>query len=70
MPRRAAVEPDAVEHRGEVLRSGESTVLLLAGHALRAPPWSWRTVANATGAAVMAPGSNARIGARRRAAWR
>jgi len=61
-PARTRVDADAIAEAARVLRSGESTVLLLAGVALRAPALEFAgRIANATGARVLAQGANARI---------
>lgn len=57
-----AASPDAVENAARVLRSGEPTLLLLAGKALRAKPLAVAAgIAAKTGARMMAPTSNARV---------
>ena len=54
--------PDAVENTGRVLRSGEPTLLLLAGKALRAEPLAVAAgIVAKTGARMMAQTSNARV---------
>ena len=59
---RAPTSAEAVTNAAKILRSGESTVLLLGGHALRGPNLELAgQIANATGARVMAQGANARI---------
>ncbi|MFT5172007.1 MAG: acetolactate synthase-1/2/3 large subunit [Gammaproteobacteria bacterium] len=59
---RAHVKAEAVATAAEILRSGESTVLLLGGLALRGPSLELAgRIANATGARVMAQGANSRI---------
>jgi len=59
---RAQVGADAVAQAARVLRSGEPTVLLLTGLALRAPALELAgRIAARTGARVMAQGANARI---------
>lgn len=57
-----AASPDMVAHAARILRSGEPAVLLLAGASLRAGPLAQaKRIAEATGARLMAPTSNARI---------
>ena len=55
-------DPHAVEEAARILRSGEPSLLLLAGRALRAGPTADAArIAAATGARLMAPLSNARV---------
>ena len=62
LAQRAHSSPEAISAAAKILRSGESTVLLLGGHALRGPSLELAgKIANATGARVMAQGANARI---------
>jgi acetolactate synthase-1/2/3 large subunit len=59
---RPRVSADAVAEAAAALRSGESTVLLLTGVALRAPCLELAgRIAGATGARVMGAGANVRI---------
>lgn len=59
---RVKVDADAIANAAKVLRSGESTVLLLAGHALRESSLQLAgKIANATGARILAQGANSRI---------
>jgi acetolactate synthase-1/2/3 large subunit len=61
-PARGQVDPEAVADAVQALRSGEPTVLLLSGMALRAPGLELAgRIASATGARVMAQGANPRI---------
>ena len=58
----SSVSPDALELAARALRSGEPTVLFLAGACLRAGALAQaQRIASATGARVMAPSSNARV---------
>jgi acetolactate synthase-1/2/3 large subunit len=62
VPPAAQVAPDVVKRIARVLRSGEPALLLLGGRALRAGALeSAHRIAAATGARMMAPGSNGRI---------
>ena len=56
------VSPDAVDAAVRALRSGEPTMLLLGGHALRTAPLAVaRGILEATGARMLAQTSNARM---------
>ncbi len=62
VPERPQAEAHAVRGAASVLRSGEKTLLLLGGDALReAPLRSAHRIAAATGATMMALGSNGRV---------
>jgi len=62
IPERSQVSADAVSTAARVLRSGEPSVLLLTGQALRGPALELAgRIANATGSRVMAQGASARI---------
>lgn len=59
---RGKVSADAIANAARVLRSGEPSVLLLAGVALRGPALELAGhIANASGARILAQGANARI---------
>jgi acetolactate synthase-1/2/3 large subunit len=59
---RARVDADAIARCAKALRSGEPAMLLLTGHALREPGLALAgRIATATGARILAQGSNARI---------
>ncbi|MCO4861926.1 acetolactate synthase large subunit [Cupriavidus sp. WGlv3] len=56
------VSPDAVQQAARVLRSGQPTLIVLAGSALReAPLADAHRIAAATGARLISPMSNARV---------
>src|SRR6266481_8187907 len=62
VPARAAVGAEAIERCGKALRSGEPTMLMLTGLAVREGGLALAgRIATATGARVIAQGSNARI---------
>ncbi len=62
IPVAQAAEPNAIKHVARILRRGERAVLVLGNGALRAIPLaSAHAIAAATGAALMAQTSNARI---------
>lgn len=58
----APASPDAVQRAAAILRSGEPTLLLLAGRALRADPLAIaQGIIDATGARMLSPTSNNRV---------
>ena len=62
VPPAPAVDPFAIAQAASVLRRGEATLILLGGAALRTEPLALaHRIAVATGAALLAPMSNARI---------
>ena len=62
VPVAQAAEPGAVSHVARILRRGEKVAIVLGNSALRAAPLALaHAIAKATGAAIMAQTSNARI---------
>eukprot|EP01037_Dinobryon_pediforme_P005785 gene5785-5848_t len=62
VPKASAAEPGMIENAARILRRGEKTVIVMGNGALRAAPIATaHAIAAATGAALMAQTSNARI---------
>ena len=59
---RSKVDENAVRDAAELLKHGQSTLLLIADVGLRADALSWASrIAQKTGCRIMAPGANARV---------